>query len=362
MTARDGVVLRADVYRPDGPGRFPVLLSRLPYDKNGRRRPGDIDVFVERGYAVIIQDTRGRFASEGDAYEPLVWEAQDGYDAVEWAAQLSYCDGNVGTMGQSYLGATQYLLAPTRPPHLRAAFPASAPADFHQCWVYHTGGAFELGWQIPYAILMARDTIARRGLTATLLPGLERVLTAAPTPWAPPLSPEAYRRLPLTAWAELLAPVAGYLGDYLRHPHDGPPWWAIDVERRHARDRRAHVPRDVVVRHLPPRGHRQLRGPSQRRDDRARPSRPEAPDRPVGTPVSLHQPDLHGDGRDRLRARRPHRPARDPAPLVRPLAPGHRHRHPRRAARADLRDGRESVARRAGVAARAHALHAVLPG
>src|SRR5213592_4348955 len=136
MTTRDGVTLRADVYRPDGSGRFPVLLSRLPYDKNLRRRPGDIDVFVEHGYVVIMQDTRGRFASDGDEYYPLVWEAQDGYDAVEWAAGLPYSDGQVGTMGQSYLGATQYLLAPTRPPHLKASFPASAPADFHQCWVY----------------------------------------------------------------------------------------------------------------------------------------------------------------------------------------------------------------------------------
>src|ERR1700694_1108906 len=103
MKTRDGVTLRADVYRPDGPGRFPVLLSRLPYDKNLRRRPGDIDVFVERGYVVIMQDTRGRFASEGDEYYPLVWEAQDGYDAVEWAAGLPYSNGRVGTMGQSYL-------------------------------------------------------------------------------------------------------------------------------------------------------------------------------------------------------------------------------------------------------------------
>src|SRR6185369_7572231 len=153
MTTRDGVTLRADVYRPDAPGRHPVLLSRLPYDKNGRRRPGDIDVFVDHGYVTIIQDTRGRFASDGDAYVPLAYEANDGHDAVEWAAALPYSNGRVGTMGQSYLGATQYLLAPTRPPHLEASFPASAAADFHQAWVYHTGGAFELGWQIPYAIL-----------------------------------------------------------------------------------------------------------------------------------------------------------------------------------------------------------------
>src|SRR5215831_12063643 len=234
MTTRDGVILRADVYRPDGPGRFPALLSRLPYDKNQRRRPGDIDVFVERGYVVIMQDTRGRFASDGDEYYPLIWEAHDGYDAVEWEAQLPYADGQVGTMGQSYLGATQYLLAPTRPPHLRASFPASAPADFHQCWIYHTGGAFELGWQIPYAILMARDTIARRGLTEKLWPELERDLAPAVTPWAPPLSPEAYRRLPLAAWAEQLNPVARYIGDYLRHPADGSPWWQINIERQHA--------------------------------------------------------------------------------------------------------------------------------
>jgi putative CocE/NonD family hydrolase len=233
MTTRDGITLRADVYRPDRPGRFPVLLSRLPYDKAQRRRPGDIDVFVEHGYVVIMQDTRGRFASDGDTYTPLTWEANDGHDAVEWAAQLPYADGQVGTLGQSYLGATQYLLAPTRPPHLKASFPASAAADFHQAWVYHTGGAFELGWQIPYAILMARDTIARKGLTQALLPELERALAPAPTPWAPPLSLEAYRRLPLTSWAELLEPVAAYLKDYLRHPEAGPMWWSLDLERRH---------------------------------------------------------------------------------------------------------------------------------
>ena len=148
MTTRDGLILRADVYRPDAPGRFPVLLSRLPYNKNLRQRPGDIDYFVERGYGVIMQDTRGRFSSEGEEYYALIWEMADGYDAVEWAAGLPWADGKVGTTGQSYLGATQYLLTPTRPPHLKAAFPVSAAADFHQCWVYHTGGAFEFGWQI----------------------------------------------------------------------------------------------------------------------------------------------------------------------------------------------------------------------
>jgi putative CocE/NonD family hydrolase len=99
--------------------------------------------------------------------------------------------------------------------------------------VYHTGGAFELGWQIPYAILMARDTIERKGLQQTLLPQLERELTDAPTPWTQPLSAAAYRRLPLMAWAELLKPVARYLSDYLHHPEDGSQWWQINLERQH---------------------------------------------------------------------------------------------------------------------------------
>lgn len=234
MRTRDGITLRADVYRPEASGRFPVLLSRLPYNKNLRPRPGDIDYFVERGYVVIMQDTRGRFASEGEEYYPLIWEISDGYDAVEWAASQPWSDGQVGTMGQSYLGATQYLLAPTRPPHLKASFPVSAGADFQQCWVYHTGGAFELGWQIPYAILMARDSMARQGLTDTLLPALERELAAPVIAFAQPLTEAAYRRLPLMAWGDLLRPAARYLTDYLQHPEDGPYWWPINLERQHA--------------------------------------------------------------------------------------------------------------------------------
>lgn len=231
--ARDGVVLKADVYRPDANGPFPVLLSRLPYDKNGRRRPGDIDYFVERGYVVVNQDTRGRFASEGEAYYPPFWEIQDGYDAVEWAAVQPWSNGQVATMGQSYLGATQYLLAPTRPPYLKTAFPVSASADFHQSWVYHTGGAFEMGWQIPYAILMARDTMARQGLTETLLPTLERALAPAHIDFAAPLTDDAYRQLPLMAWGDILKPVASYFADYLKHPEDGPYWWPVNLERQY---------------------------------------------------------------------------------------------------------------------------------
>jgi putative CocE/NonD family hydrolase len=137
----------------------------------------------------------------------------DGYDAVEWTAGLPWADGKVGTTAQSYLGATQYLLAPSRPPHLKAAFPVSAAADFQQCWVYHTGGAFAFDWQTPYAIFMARDSLERQRLNAQLLSTLERDLIPAPMPFAQPLCDQAYRRLPLTAWGDLLLPVARYLAD-----------------------------------------------------------------------------------------------------------------------------------------------------
>ena len=100
--------------------------------------------------------------------------------------------------------------------------------------MYHTAGAFEFGWQIPYAIFMARDSLERQGLKTRLLATLECDLIPAPTPFAQPLSDEAYRRLPLMAWGDLLRPVARYLTDYFRHPEDGPYWWAMNVERQHA--------------------------------------------------------------------------------------------------------------------------------
>jgi len=104
---RDGTVLRANVYRPDGDGPWPVLLTRLPY---GKDLPGGTALLDpvqagRRGYMVVVQDTRGRFASEGD-WEPFRCEGDDGYDTVAWAAQLPGADGQVGMYGASYFGNT----------------------------------------------------------------------------------------------------------------------------------------------------------------------------------------------------------------------------------------------------------------
>src|SRR6185436_11768401 len=100
---RDGVSLVADIYRPKAEGRLPVLLTRTPYN---RKDPATGMYLASRGYVVILQDTRGRFDSEGEFY-PFRNEADDGYDTIEWAANLPYADGRVGMFGGSYVGATQ---------------------------------------------------------------------------------------------------------------------------------------------------------------------------------------------------------------------------------------------------------------
>src|SRR5512147_2749679 len=99
---RDGVILRADVWRPQGSGPFPVLVYRTPYGKTAAQV--DYTTFgkaVQRGYAVVMQDVRGRFASDG-AFEPYRGEGRDGYDTIEWAAQQPWSNGSVGTFGLSY--------------------------------------------------------------------------------------------------------------------------------------------------------------------------------------------------------------------------------------------------------------------
>src|SRR5262249_54037387 len=119
VTMRDGTTLYADVYLPAGPGPFPALLERTPYSKDNSPEVmvGAAAFFTAQGYAVVIQDVRGRFRSEGKfvPFQDDGWGAnRDGLDTVEWIAGQPWCNGLVGTIGGSYSGATQYRLAPTR--------------------------------------------------------------------------------------------------------------------------------------------------------------------------------------------------------------------------------------------------------
>ena len=100
---RDGVNLFTDVYRPAGPGPFPTIMQRTPYDKSTGNLGQLMLRAVELGYAVVIQDVRGRFASEGE-FMAFVNERNDGYDMLEWLTNQPWCDGNVGMFSQSYVG------------------------------------------------------------------------------------------------------------------------------------------------------------------------------------------------------------------------------------------------------------------
>ncbi|MGA7760793.1 MAG: CocE/NonD family hydrolase [Candidatus Binataceae bacterium] len=226
MRTRDGVCLRADVYRPDAPGRFPVLLVRTPYDKGAGMALTEKDYFPPRGYVVAVQDTRGRHSSEGDFY-PFIHEARDGYDAVEWAAALPCSDGKVGMVGQSYLALVQYYAASLRPPHLRVAAPVSGPVSYFENFAYRRG-ALELGWMLAYFMFMARDTLVRKGIYDQHRERLDSYVSRPDIPMAP-LKRDAYHHLPVRDWGERLKDGAPYLADYLHHWTDGPYWTATDL-------------------------------------------------------------------------------------------------------------------------------------
>ena len=162
---RDGIVLRADVWRPAEDGRYPILLQRLPYDKSATEVTSvhsGLDPLraTEEGFVVVIQDTRGRFASEG-AFDPFRCEAADGVDTIAWAAALPYGNGSVGMFGGSYFGATQLLAACEAPPALKAIAPAITASDYYEGWTYH-GGVLQLGFVLWWTLFaLAPNEILR---------------------------------------------------------------------------------------------------------------------------------------------------------------------------------------------------------
>ena len=125
---RDGTLLAMDLIRPNAPGAYPVVLLRTPYDKTREHDKPFLRSLAERGYIVALQDTRGRFNSDGSFF-PYQDDRVDGYDTVEWVAKQDWCDGNVGMAGGSYIGQTQWFAAADTPPHLRAIVPIVSPPD-----------------------------------------------------------------------------------------------------------------------------------------------------------------------------------------------------------------------------------------
>ncbi len=211
---RDGVVLRADVLRPRGQGRFPTLVYRTPYGKHNAL--GEFVIFrraAERGYAVVAQDVRGRYASAGE-FSAYHQEGADGYDTIEWAARQPWSDGNIGTFGLSYPGAVQWLAAVEAPPHLKAMVPAmtfSTPRQF-----FYSSGAWDMSW-----IEWIWNNIAPDARVKKNLPG-PRTEPEALAQWEQ--KHESFERaLPLQS-LEPLRQVAPYYFQWLDHPPDD-SWW-----------------------------------------------------------------------------------------------------------------------------------------
>src|SRR5207302_1939600 len=172
VTARDGVGLATDVYRPAGHGPFPVLLERTPYDKSApsrsertaaaappRSRTEVAAYFVRHGYAVVYQDCRGRYKSEG-RFTKYLSEAEDGFDTLVWLVRQPWCNGRIGTFGLSYAAHTQAALGCLDPPGLAAQFlDCGGFSNAYRSGIRH-GGAFDLKqatWAYNNALADAKD-------------------------------------------------------------------------------------------------------------------------------------------------------------------------------------------------------------
>jgi putative CocE/NonD family hydrolase len=232
MPMRDGAVLYADVYRPEGAGRYPVILLRTPYNKAlPRVAYSQLDPMraASRGYALVVQDTRGRFASEGE-FSCFRNEIEDGYDSVEWAARAPWSDGNIGMYGASYMGATQWLAAIARPPHLRCIVPMITASDYHEGWTYQ-GGAFSLGFNMSWTLAnLVLPNLAHFKLTPSELVAVRAELVDAVDRMCGP-----FEHLPLAEYPLLRKHrLADYYDDWLAHPDDDAYWQQWNIESRHA--------------------------------------------------------------------------------------------------------------------------------
>ena len=290
---RDGVQLRADIYRPASGGPFPVLVFRTPYGKHNAAQSDRIHAkAVARGYAVVMQDVRGRYASDG-IFDPYRQERADGYDTIEWAAAQPWSDGRIGTYGLSYPGAVQWLAAMESPPHLLSMAPAmtfSSPRNF-----FYMNGIFDLSW-LPWIYqYVAPDARRRLGLP---------VGEDAEQCW-PSVASKYQSWLPLKdlPWLRQEAP---YYFEWLAHPPEDPWWDWAELRGRYAKCLGGGAQPERLVRRRLRRGRRgnQFQWPGageERAGQRA--------DAPRARPVGARRAIVDGGagGRPGFRAERRHR-------------------------------------------------------
>ncbi|MFC6723431.1 CocE/NonD family hydrolase [Halobium palmae] len=218
---RDGVRLATDVHLPEGEGPFPTLVNRTPYNKATDTPVGTIGAAIERGYAVVQQDVRGRFNS-GGWFEPF-FEGEDGYDTVEWAAEQDWSTGDVGMYGVSYRGMAVIRALEQDPPSLVAAAPLVTPANFYRDLQY-MGGADNFGTSLAWSLFNSGsqiDRIADNEAKAKELRGeIQRLIEN----W-----PDSARFLPTIDFPALDEGVAQYWQDWHNHPTYDVFWQELDI-------------------------------------------------------------------------------------------------------------------------------------
>ena len=151
VPAEDGMNLATDVYLPNGEGPFPTVIVRTPYHRVGLQ--GTAHEFTRRGYALVAQDCRGKYDSDG-VFAPLIDEARDGQTTLDWTANQRWCNGRIGLWGRSYLGIVQVPAASGGHEALRCIAPSVAPGSFFRDWIRYDG-CFALGNAIRWSLTHA---------------------------------------------------------------------------------------------------------------------------------------------------------------------------------------------------------------
>lgn len=221
VAMRDGVQLATDVYRPSTLVPCPVLLHRTPYDKTSgytyRLVLNPVEA-VDRGYVVVVQDCRGRFASEGE-WTPFVHEMDDGLDTLEWVAKQLWSNGRVAPYGSSGVGISALAAAVTGHQSVKCCAVYMTALNVHEGMIY-SGGAFEVGNALHWVRSLASNRLARMPSSDPEKPELARRLRELNLQL-----PEPVWRLPLDSDNSFPMPLAPFYRDWMSHPaYDG--YWA----------------------------------------------------------------------------------------------------------------------------------------
>ena len=206
----DGVILRADVYRPAKPGTYPVVVLRTPYNKAQHADMGPY--FAKRGYAFVAQDVRGKYKSEG-TFNAWAQERDDGVATLDWLVKQPWCNQKIGAWGPSYLGFTSLVLAPSGHPALKAVVNISGPGD-----VYRTlfpGGSLHLAAIMPWSLIMAN--------------GREQ---AAPSDLQRPIR-ELLRLTPLSDGNKAAGAKVPFWHDVVSHPRNAEFWTDMGISKQY---------------------------------------------------------------------------------------------------------------------------------